>query len=189
MTGCFAASSYQSARMTAPGPARATFGVASMGPADEESEERVTIVDMRVRKAMHTNRSDLGVAMTAAIGDGSALLNVGLEPRVAIVNNIIAVGVPMTWFVGAPVAQIAPGVVATIPVSRQFEVNAAARLSLVTSEYLTTSYPVYNLGIGLSEDLSRWAIRPEVGVARIQDTDDWLVQLGVGIEPPVSAKH
>jgi hypothetical protein len=175
--------------MTPPGPSRATFGVGSLGPADRRNGDRITVVDMRVRKSASPGRADFGFTGTISLNDGGAAGAVGMEPRVAIVDGIFALGMPMTWVIGFPVGQFAPGVVATIPVSRHLEINTAARMNIVATAYGSVNYPIYNVGLGLSEDLSRWAIRPEIGFTRLEADGEWLVQLGVGIEPPVPNRN
>jgi hypothetical protein len=193
LTGCFAVSSYQSARMTEPGPARPTIAVSSMGSADDPEEDRITVIDLRVRKALGRNVADM--AFTGSIhtmGDNGAMATVGIEPRVAIVNKFLAVGVPMSWPIGIPVVQYAPGVVLTLPLSKHFEINTAARLlNTVAEGGAGPAMPVYNVGIGLSKDLRRWAIRPEVGFMRADDgdSDGWIVQFGVGFDPPVPSAN
>jgi hypothetical protein len=189
MTGCFAMSSYQSARMTEPGPARPTIAVSSMGPTDEPEAERMTVIDVRVRKALVRDRADIALTGSVyTIGEGS-MASVGIDPRFAIVNNFLALGLPVSWPMGAPAIQYAPGIIATLPLSRYFEVNAAARMIGFASQYgVGEALPAYNVGIGVSRDLRRWAIRPEVGFMPTgDDRDEWIVQFGVGVDLPVDA--
>lgn len=189
VTGCYTASSYQSARITRDGTSRATFGIARMGSSDEDNEGRLTVLDMRVRKAVATGRADIGFTATVFTAEGGALATVGVEPRVAVVDGILTLGLPMTWYIGLPAGQVAPGAVLTIPVSRHLEINGAARISTLVTSYGSLPQPVFNVGLGISEDLSRWALRPEVGFTRIEEEDEWLVQLGIGIEPPAPAAN
>lgn len=191
LTGCLAMSSYQSARMTTPGPARPTVALSSMGPADEPDEERITVIDLRVRKNLIPERADFGFLASVYtlednyFGSHSAVA-VGVEPRFAIVDNWVAIGVPIVWPMVAPVVEYAPGVIVTLPLSRYFEVNAAARLfGFASQEGADTTSPVYSVGLAFSNDVHRWAIRPEVALMKpTDDPDDWIVQFGVGVDLP-----
>lgn len=185
VTGCFAISSYQNARITEPGPSRATFALSTLGPGDNDDGDNIAVVDMRVRKNLAPERADMGFTMSGYLAGEGAIFNVGVDPRLAIVNGYVAMDVPFYWTVATPLAQIAPGVVVTLPVARGLEVNAGARavVSLLVDEGSAVT-PVYTVGLGLSGDLRRWAIRPEVGFMPIDD--EWLVQLGVGFDPPVA---
>lgn len=191
MTGCFAMSSYQSARMTEPGPSRATFALSTVGSSEDDDDSRLTVMDLRVRKALVPEQADMGFTATVFTAGAGALVSVGVEPRIAVINNILAVDLPVTWYVAAPLFQVTPGLVATVPLSRQLEVNASARyLALVGADGAPVGRPVYTLGLGLSDDLRRWAIRPEVAVSPLYNEEgQWLVQFGVGIEPPVPARN
>jgi hypothetical protein len=186
MGGCLAMSSYQNARITEPGPARATIAGSVMRPSDDPEAENLYVIDVEARKGL-AGASDVAWGVTLITAGEGALMAVDAEPRLAIVNGWLAVGVPLTYYVGAPLPwglQVAPGAVATLPVSKQFEINAAAKIVLVAGG--EEAVPAYNFGFGFSDDLRRWAIRPEVGLMKSYDEDEgWLVQLGVGVEPPV----
>lgn len=187
MTGCLAMSSYQSARITEPGPARTLFAVSKLGEtADEDRDDEVTIlvVDMRVRKGVVRHVADLNFNTTLLTTGGGAMLAVGLEPRLSIVPNVLAMGLPVGYFLGAPFPyglQWAPGFVATVPVSRQFEVNGGIRMMSVYGG--DHDIPIYNVGIAFSRDLRESAIRPEVAFTPNEDGEGWLLQVGVGFEP------
>lgn len=183
-TGCFAISSFQNARMTEPGPSRATFALSTMGPADDGADENLTVLDMRVRKGLAPAAADIGFAMSAYLAGGGAIMNVGVEPRFAIVNGIVAADLPFYWVVASPLVQFAPGAVLTLPLSKQFEINTSVRAVITPiPEASAVVYPAYTVGLGFSDDLRKWAIRPEVGVMQLEEGT--IVQLGVGFQPPV----
>lgn len=186
MGGCLAISSYQNARITESGPARATIAGSMMRPSDEPEADNLYVFDLKLRKGL-APVSDVAWGVTLMTTREGALMAVNAEPRLAIANGFLAVGVPVNYYVGAPLPwglQVAPGAVATLPVSKRFEINAAAKMVLVAGG--ETAVPAYNFGFGFSDDLRRWAIRPEVGLMKSGDEDEgWRVQLGVGVEPPV----
>jgi len=186
MGGCIAISSYQNARIAEPGPARASLAGSVMRPSDEPEAENLYVFDLKMRKAV-APVSDVACGVTMMTMREGALMALDAEPRLAIVDGFLAVGVPLNYYVGAPFPyglQVAPGVVATLPVSKRFEINAAAKVVLVAGGQ--AAIPAYNFGFGFSDDLRRWAIRPEVGLMKSDDEGEgWLVQLGVGVEPPV----
>jgi hypothetical protein len=187
MTGCLAMSSYQSARMTAPGPARPMLAVSTVGSADNfgpGGDASIWVIDARLRKGVIRDRADFGFNTSLLAARGGGLLSLGLEPRVSIVRNILAAGLPVSFYLGAPFPQSiqwAPGVVLTIPVSNRFELNAAVRMQGMS--YADGSVPVYNFGVAFSDDLRESAIRPEIGIMQGHDDDEWIVQVGVGFEP------
>jgi hypothetical protein len=190
-TGCWMMSSYQSARMTEPGPARHTFAASRIDITREHDDNSsgggIFAFDMKIRKCLVPNGADLGfnTAVFTSAG-GGALISLGLEPRIALVNGILAIGIPMNYIVGTPLpygTQWAPGMVVTVPVSDAIEINLAARMMFLHGA--DNAVPIYNFGLGFTGDRGESFIRPEIGVmpAMYGDSDEWFYQVGIGFEP------
>ena len=91
-------------------------------------------------------------------------------------ENRLAILVPFGFYLGDGIEafqtfQIQPGLLETVLVSRNFEVNASQRLILPFNEDLFTWLNL-GLGVGLSSDLDRWAILPEISYSISLDEED-----------------
>ena len=60
--------------------------------------------------------------------------------------------------------QFHPTLLLTIPVSEKFEVNPSAKVLIYLQQEDADKLLAINLGAGISTDLTKWAIRPEVGI-------------------------
>jgi hypothetical protein len=89
-----------------------------------------------------------------------------LGPKFGLIEDQVALLVPLGWYMGEDVEtsetfQIQPGLLETVSVNRNFEVNAAQRFIIPFNSGLFTWLNL-GFGVGLSTDLDRWAILPEV---------------------------
>lgn len=56
--------------------------------------------------------------------------------------------------------EVQPTLLLTLPVGEYIEVNPSAKGTIGEEDF----YMAFNLGLGLSADFNRWAIRPEYGM-------------------------
>jgi hypothetical protein len=116
-------------------------------------------------------------------GDGG--LNVfGVGPKFATASQRMAFALPIGFAVGQDISvgdtfQMHPTVFFTVPAGRSFEVNLSGK-ALVSLSGGSTGFAA-NLGFGISSDLDRWALRPEVGVLVYPEGDGHFRHLSLGL--------
>jgi len=180
ISGCFPPSaSMQDARMVGKGGARLTgywYGLEDAGAGGEKvanvyggllgigSSDR-TEVQFRLDHFDFVDDDD----------DNSGYSFVSVGPKFGFSENRLAFLVPLGMYVGEDMAfesiQIHPTLLATQPVDRRFEVNAAAKLLLpLDPDYFT--WLCLGAGVGLSSNLDRWVLLPEVSYSISLDEDD-----------------
>jgi len=121
-------------------------------------------------------------------GDGEDGYNfTSLGPKFSLANQRFAFLMPVGMYYGTDIDagetfQIHPGVIGTIPFQQVAEVSLAGRLIFAPSGSVD-EWAVLNLNVGLSNDTSRWALIPEVGVSwnLSQDDQDPLVNYGLAL--------
>jgi hypothetical protein len=107
-----------------------------------------------------------------------------VEPKMGIVPDLLAITIPMGVcfgrFTGAAESfQIAPTLIATIPVSKTMEINGSLKAIVFPDSW--DNILVATLGTGLSNDLSRWALRPEVSIGFNPETAKTIFAIGAGL--------
>jgi hypothetical protein len=133
-------------------------------------------------------RTDLRIRYTriGPPGDGSeGGINVfGVGPKFALSNDRFAVALPVGFAVGEDLSvgdtfQVHPTVFFTFPAAPGFDINLSGKaLFSVSGGSLGLAA---NLGLGISSNLERWALRPEVGVLKYTDGDGYLRHLSLGL--------
>jgi hypothetical protein len=107
-------------------------------------------------------------------GEGYEFISFG--PKIGVIEDRLAVLVPVGVNVGEDVEwletiQIHPALLGSIPLSRNFEINSAAKLIFPINGSMVI-WLNFGLGFGISTDLERWAILPEVGYSRCLDESE-----------------
>jgi hypothetical protein len=104
-------------------------------------------------------------------GDGSDDFVVhvfGAGPKFALKPDRVALYVPVGFAAGDGISawetvQIHPALLMTLPVNQSIELNGSLKALIPVTDREMDELVALNLGVGLGPDLSRWAIRPEVG--------------------------
>jgi hypothetical protein len=100
--------------------------------------------------------------------DESYGLNVlGFGPKFSVVKDWVAIFLPVGFAFGSDVEvsktwQFQPTLLFTVPFNKNIELNTSAK-GLIWFQSGYDSLVAFNLGFGLSSDLDKWAIRPEIG--------------------------
>jgi len=103
------------------------------------------------------------------VGDFDVAAHViGFGPKFALTEDVIAFYVPVGFATGEDVDtentwQLHPTLLLTSAQSEMLEFNVSVKY-LLTFEKDSDDLLAFNLGMGLSSDLSRYAIRPEGGI-------------------------
>ena len=91
----------------------------------------------------------------------------GLSPKYQIVDKILAVKIPVGLYLYLPsngeseaVYTVSPAVIGTLPLNQQADITLISQYQF-SSEY--SDFLGFSLGFGFSKDLSKWAVRPELG--------------------------
>ncbi|MDH4197042.1 MAG: hypothetical protein OEW05_06530 [Candidatus Aminicenantes bacterium] len=108
----------------------------------------------------------------------------GFGPKFSLVKDHLAVFLPVGFAFGENIEveetwEFHPTVLLTFPVSDAFEVNTSAKALIPFREEQNTTYAV-NLGFGISQDLRRWALRPEVGILFDTEGDGFYLHFSLG---------
>lgn len=177
VTGCVAPfSDLQSARLLGKGNIEVTPGFGTVSINDEGETQHVQnnygaqlgygltkFMDLRLRYEY----------IRATSGEDSVNVNViGFGPKFRLAKNWLAFYVPIGFAFGGDMEagdssdtwQVHPTLLATFPVAKFLEINPSAKVMIpFSSESFDTLY-AFNLGLAISPDVSKWAIRPEVGI-------------------------
>jgi hypothetical protein len=121
-------------------------------------------------------------------GDGGVHV-LGGGPKIALVKDKVAVYVPVGFAFGEDIEagdtlQVQPTLLLTAPISSRFELNGSAKY-IHPFDADSDDLVALNVGVGLSADLERWAVRPEVGILKNPGEEGSFLQfsLGVSIRP------
>lgn len=117
-------------------------------------------------------------------GGGGGLNVFGVGPKFANARQTFAVGLPVGFAFGEDIEvgdtfQFHPTMFFTIPSGRSFETNLSAKV-LVSLTGGSTGF-AGNLGFGISSNLNRWALRPEVGVLAYPAGDGYFTHISLGL--------
>lgn len=99
-----------------------------------------------------------------------------LGPKIGLIEDRLALLIPLGLYLGGDIEsmetfQIQPGLLETALLNQYFEINASQRLILPFNQDLLTWLNL-GFGVGLSTDLDRWAILPEVSYSICLDEED-----------------
>ena len=116
---------------------------------------------------------------------GEGGINVfGVGPKFASAGQRFAVALPVGFAYGedievADTFQFHPTLLFTIPSGRNFETNLSGKILVPLSG--GSSGFAANLGFGVSPNLDRWALRPEIGVLTYPEGEGYFYHLSVGL--------
>jgi hypothetical protein len=170
LNGCYTYSSLQSAKLLVKGKYEITPSYSSISFSNDGESEKVS--------------DNFGIQLGLGISDKVNLrfryeqispdfpgINsysfLSLEPKFSLEKDRVAFSVPFGLFTGSNIEesdafQIHPSLYFTMPVSKNIEINFSPKY-LIFLEENTDDLVAINAGLGLSTDLSKWAVRPEIG--------------------------
>lgn len=165
-------SELQSARLAGPGRIEMTPSYSSVSAASEGETQHVQdhygiqaavgvapVLDLRLRY----ERVQLDVEGSQSFG----INVVGFGPKFGLVKDWVALYFPVGFAFGEDIAvsetwQFHPTVLFSVPFNKYFELNTSAK-ALIPLQSGKDTLLAFNVGFGLSSNLDRWAIRPEIG--------------------------
>ena len=91
----------------------------------------------------------------------------GFGPKFKLIKDVMAFYVPVGFAFSEDIEtadtwQVHPTLLTTLRLNKYIEFNPSAKI-LIPFKSEQSTLVAFNLGIGLSADLDRWAVRPEIG--------------------------
>ncbi len=180
-------SELQNARLLGPGNLEATPSFSSVSETDDGITEGLqehfgiqaglgvsSFMDLRARYDRVTGEKYDGVFRIDILG-------FGLKFR--LLKDRLALYFPFAFVAGERVDtseswRVHPTLLATFPLSKGFEINPSAKM-IIPFEGDRDPYYAFNLGIAFSDDVRKWAVRPEVGICT-GFSGEYLVYYSIG---------
>lgn len=170
-------SEMQSAKLVGPGHVEVTPSFSSVSISSQGESKHLQnhfgiqaglgvnrIMDFRLRyERISIDVENFDPGTTESIG-----INViGFGPKFSLVKDRVAIYVPVGFAFGEDIEvsstwQVHPTLLLTLPISKYIEFNPSAKV-LIPFKSEQETFVVFNLGIGVSTNLERWVIRPEIG--------------------------
>jgi hypothetical protein len=189
LIGCV--SSYQSAKVLAPGQTQITGALTRSAP-DDQLDEGLYTGDIQVRHGL-SDKVDGGVRYGIASEFGS-IHSLSVDAKIELVPDHVSVSLPVGVIISDEERDfeyggffIAPTVLLGAEMSKNVALVAAPRLIIAFPDeddgFPSDSTTLYGASVGVrfSADLERWAIHPEVGLLSGDDLDGTLISAGVGV--------
>lgn len=189
--GCLTYSSFESARLVEPGAPRVTYSLSRNNFAELDQQKRGwTLLEIQSRYPLKASRLDAGFKLSAMRSDeGWVGFVIGGGLKGSIWKDHLAFDTPMSVFVGDLAFytfEVHPGLIASVPLqSGRAELNVSVHTYLITVFEDAHTYSG-SVGLALSKDLRRWAVRPEISWLRYSDRGvNTYPQFGIGVEVPL----
>lgn len=183
----------ESARTLEQGAVEFTGSYAKYSISDEgESESLNSNFGLRVGYGL-TDRFNLRVRYIRMIPegeDGGSVNYMAVSPKFSLKENVFALTTPIGAYFGEgdPTWFFSPRIILTHSLPNdKFDFSFSSKVDFYLEEDVDPTIG-FNIGAGLSTDLNRWAIRPEVGLLFNTDSEDsakyWA--FGVGLTYNIS---
>lgn len=120
--------------------------------------------------------------------DDDGLNFTAMGPKIAAVKDRVAVMLPFGLYWGEEgvwfdTFQVHPGLIVTPFLNDYVELNVSGKVTVPILHPEMTKWGVATVGLGLSNDLEKWALMPEVGITTNLNGDDkeTFVSYGVAV--------
>ena len=165
-------SDLQSARLAGPGRIELTPSYSAVSASSEGETEHIqdhygvqaavgvaSFLDFRVRYER--------IEVDVENGEPFGVNVLGFGPKFGLVKDWLALYLPVGFAFGEDIEvsetwQFHPTVLFSIPFNKYVELNTSAK-ALIPLQQDKDTLLAFNVGFGLSSNLNRWAIRPEIG--------------------------
>ncbi|MBK8969617.1 MAG: hypothetical protein IPM36_23740 [Lewinellaceae bacterium] len=186
-------SSFESARMLGKGNAEAMGHYSHyLVNAEGESEAVNNNFGLRLGYGI-SDRFDLKMRYIRLLPkeEGASGVNyLDLAPKVAIVPGIFAGTMPIGLYFAEDETQwvFSPKLLYTYPANNMFEATLAAKADIFPDDDGEV-YLGFNLGFGMSQNLDRWAIRPELGFMVNPGESGTIWSFGIGFNAVLPGRN
>lgn len=184
---------YESARMLGKGEIEVT-GNYSHYSASSEGESDAVNNNFGVRLGYGiNNKINLKLRYEGLIStyeDADMVNYLDIAPKFQIIEGKIAATLPLGLYFTGDDSKfvISPKFMFTYPANDKFEVTLATKADIFPEDE-SNVYLGFNLGLGISSDLNRWAIRPEAGLMIDPNESGVYWAFGVGIVGVISGRN
>ena len=119
--------------------------------------------------------------------DGEEPVNViGFGPKIGIVEDTLALNLPFGFALhdNADISkswEFHPTLLLTLISGNLFEVNTSAKALIPLNRENAETLVAFNLGTGISTNMEKWAIRPELGLLLNPGEDGHFMQFSIGL--------
>lgn len=129
--------------------------------------------------------------IAVADSDGEGINYLAFGPKYAIVPDYVAVMMPLGVYFGDGESTwgIHPGLLFTLPAKNQRVEGTFGVRTDIFFEEGTEMLVGFNIGLGLSQDLERWAIRPDLGFVINPGEKGSILTLGVGVSYNITGRR
>ena len=162
-------SEMQSAKLVKKGEVEATGLYSNVGFTDEGNADHVqNHLGLRMSYGL-SDKINLRFGYENVFESGAESAHIiGVGPKISILENRIAAFIPLGTALGKDIStgdswQIHPTALFTVPVTDNIEFNPSAKW-LIPFNRDQENLVALNFGAGLSTDIDRWVVRPEIGL-------------------------
>ena len=119
--------------------------------------------------------------------DGDNLFNVlAFGPKIGIVEDTVALNLPVGFALSdstdsSETWQFHPTLLFTLLSESNFELNTSAKALIPLKNDEIDTLVAFNIGMGISGDMEKWAIRPELGFLLNPGEDGHFMHLSIGL--------
>lgn len=139
----------------------------------------------------YSKRLNFKLRIEYLFSDISALQFVSAGIKLGLIKDRLAFGLPIWAFLGEGASSygISPMLLLALtpPSAKKFEVNLGLRSDFSFDEDLDNTFGL-NLGFGLSKDLNKWAVRPDLGLYIGSGSGAFEYSLGLGFSRVIAPK-
>jgi hypothetical protein len=181
-------SDLQSARLAGPGRVEITPSVSFVDYHEEDNWDEMDGTQGHVGVQLATglsDRIDLRFRYEHIGGDWVKPVHVvGVGPKIGLIRDRAAFFLPVGTGIGAEVQpgdlfQLQPTLLCTHSFNSNFEITGSGK-GIIWVDQEGDDLLAFNLGAGISEDLTKWAVRPEGGILISPGEDRGAWHLSVG---------
>lgn len=169
VSGCITIfSELQSAKLAGPSRAEVTPGYSQVWFSDDDSEQVSDQLGFRLGFGL-ADGVDMRMRIEHVFIEDFRDWNLaGFGPKFSLVKDKFAFFIPLGFVFGEDIdtedsLEIQPTVILTLPASKELELNTSGKLIFDLDDLDNDVLVAFNFGFGISGDLDKYAIRPEIG--------------------------
>ncbi|MEW6749859.1 MAG: hypothetical protein AB1505_02655 [Candidatus Latescibacterota bacterium] len=188
MAGCYAFSTFQTARLLRPGEWSITPSLSRQALVDDgDADDLWSALEVQARRGI-SRRLEAGLKLgRIGLADGYQFASAG--PKVAIVPERLAFLLPVGLFFGSDQQtgesfQVHPTLLGSVPLDRAVELEVAAK-RLVFLGGVSDDVWAASVGLEAGRPADPVTLHPEIGVLRTAGGGGWLLQWGLGLVVPL----
>jgi hypothetical protein len=184
-------SDLQSATLVGKGKYEVTPGFSTVSFSNEgETEHIQNHFGLQAAYGVHSNvdlrlrfeRIDVDTESDESMGANV----LGFGPKIGLVQDKVALYLPIGFAFGEDIEEVSktwefhPTLLYTLFVGKNFELNPSAKALIPLNRENSDVLVAFNLGAGISSDLTKWVIRPEYGFLFNPGEDGHYSQFSIG---------